>query len=325
MSRLKIDRFTVLILAAVLVAAILPVHGWGASALAWATKAGIFVLFFLYGARLSPQEALAGLRHWRLHAVILGFTFVLFPVLGLALSLASPALISPGLYAGVLFLCLVPSTVQSSVTFTSIARGNIAGAIVSASASNLLGVVVTPLLAVALMSTSGTATINPRSILDIVVQLLLPFVLGQLSRRWTAAWVGRHKGALKWFDQGVIVAVVYAAFSAGMREGIWTQIGWGDLLWLCLICIAVLTLMLWLTHLTALVLGFGRDDRIAIQFCGTKKSLATGVPMASVLFAGQSIGLIVLPLMIFHQLQLLACAALASHYAGSAEPGSPRS
>ncbi|MDO4783550.1 MAG: bile acid:sodium symporter family protein [Propionibacteriaceae bacterium] len=321
MSRLKIDRFTVLILAAVLVAAILPVHGWGATALSWATKVGIFVLFFLYGARLSPQEALAGLRHWRLHAVILAFTFVLFPVLGLALSLASPALISPGLYAGVLFLCLVPSTVQSSVTFTSIARGNIAGAIVSASASNLLGVVVTPLLAVALMSTTGTATINPRSILDIVVQLLLPFVLGQLSRPWSAAWVGRHKGALKWFDQGVIVAVVYAAFSAGMREGIWAQVGWADLVWLCVICIAVLALMLWLTHLTALVLGFGRDDRIAIQFCGTKKSLATGVPIASVLFAGQPIGLIVLPLMVFHQLQLLACAALASRYA--AQPDTP--
>lgn len=315
MSRLTIDRFTVLILSAVAVSAVLPVHGWGATALSWATKGGIFVLFFLYGARLSPQEALAGLKHWRLHLVILAFTYVLFPMLGLALSLATPWLIPLDLYTGILFLCLVPSTVQSSITFTSIAKGNVAGAIVSASLSNLLGVVVTPLLALGFMTTTGTATVNPRSILDVGLQLLLPFLLGQLSRPWSAEWVRRNRATLKWFDQGVIVAVVYGAFSSGMRERLWMQVNWLDLVWLCVICVGVLGLMLWLTSITALVLEFDRADRIAIQFCGTKKSLATGVPIASVLFAGQPIGLIVLPLMIFHQLQLLACAALASHYA----------
>lgn len=283
-------------------------------ALSWATKIGIFVLFFLYGARLSPHEALAGLKHWRLHLVILAFTYVAFPIIGLALSITSPGLISPAIYAGLLFCCLVPSTVQSSITFTSIAKGNVAGAIVSASASNLLGVFVTPLLALALMTTAGGAAIDPSSLLDVVVQLLLPFVLGQLSRRWTATWVQRNKATLKWFDQGVIVAVVYSAFSSGMREHIWTQLAWTDLAWLVAICCCVLALMLWLTHAAAKAFGFNRADRIAIQFCGTKKSLATGVPMASVLFVGQPIGLIVLPLMVFHQLQLLACAALASRY-----------
>lgn len=319
MPRLAIDRFTVMILAAVAVAAVLPAGGWFAAALTWGTKIAIAVLFFLYGARLSPDEAIAGLKHWRLHLVILGFTFVLFPLLGLALRVTTPALISPEIYLGLLFCCLVPSTVQSSITFTSIARGNVAGAIVSASASNLLGVFLTPLLVLALMTTTGDASVNPNSIVDVVVQLLVPFIVGQLSRRWTATWVSDHRATLRWFDQGVIVAVVYSAFSAGVREGIWSLVGWRDLAWLIVICCALLALMLALTHAVTRWLGFNRGDRIAIQFCGTKKSLATGVPMASVLFVGQPIGLIVLPLMIFHQLQLLACTVLASRYARQAD------
>ncbi len=312
-----IDPFLTAIIVAAVVATLLPARGVGADVLSWATKVAIFCLFFLYGARLHPKETVAGLKHWRLHVVILAFTFVAFPALGAALHWLTPFPLSDALYPGLLYVTLCPSTVQSSINLTSIAKGNVAGAIVSASASNLLGVFFTPLLAIALMNTTGNANVGLGSILDLCAQILLPFVLGQLSRRWTASFVERHK-KLKLFDQASIVMVVYSAFSEGVREGIWGMVNVGEIVVLILVCLAVLALMLWLTWFVARRLGFNRADAIAIQFCGTKKSLATGLPMATVLFAGQPIGLIMLPLMIFHQAQLMACSALASRYARTA-------
>lgn len=310
----RIDRFLLAIVTAAVVASLLPAQGVMVDVVAWATKVAVAVLFFVYGVRLKPEQALAGLKHWRLHLTILALTYLLFPLIGWSLQVLSPWLLSPSLYAGVLYLTLLPSTVQSSINFTSIAKGNVAGAIVSASASNMLGVFLTPLLCWALMSTSGGIAIDPSSILDIIGQLLVPFILGQLSRRWTADWVAAHP-RLKLFDQGVVVLVVYSAFSAGMREHMWQQVSITDLLVLLGVCLVVLAGMLWFSHWLAVRLGFDRADVIAIQFCGTKKSLATGLPMANVLFAGSPIGLLVLPLMIFHQAQLMACGSLASRYA----------
>lgn len=312
-----------MILIAAVLGSVLPATGLAVPVLDWATKVAIALLFYLYGARLSTHEAIAGLKHWRLHAVILSFTYVVFPLIGVALGVLSGRVLTPALYAGLLFMCLVPSTVQSSIAFTSIARGNVAGAIVSASASNLLGVFITPLLVLLLMSTSGEAAISASSVLDITLQLLVPFMVGQLTRRWVADFVTRNKAWLKYVDQGVIVLVVYAAFSAGRREHMWTQVGLSDIAVVTLVCLALLALMLWLTWRVAGRLHFNRADRIAIQFCGTKKSLATGVPMASVIFVGQPIGLIVLPLMIFHQAQLLACTVLSARYARQADAQPP--
>ncbi len=316
---MKLDGFLIAIILAAVVASFLPASGVGAEVLSWATKIAIFCLFFLYGARLHPEEAIKGLKHWRLHLTILAFTFVVFPLVGLLLGLLPAWALAPALIPGMVYVTLCPSTVQSSINFTSIARGNVAGAIVSASASNLLGVFVTPLLAIALMNTTGKANVGLGSIVDLVVQILLPFILGQLSRRWTADFVARHK-KLKLFDQASIVLVVYAAFSQGIREGIWTMVGWADIVALVVVCLVLLVFMLWLTWFSAKRLGFNRADAIAIQMCGTKKSLATGLPMAVVLFAGQPIGLIMLPLMVFHQAQLMACSWLASRYARDPEP-----
>ncbi len=313
--RVKIDWFVLAILAAALTASILPATGAAVPLLDWTTKVLIAILFFLYGARLSPQESLQGLKHWRLHLVIFGFTFVLFPLIGVAMRLLQPLVLSPELYLGMLWVTLVPSTVQSSINFTSIAKGNVAGAIVSASFSNLIGVFVTPLLAIALMTTSGGMAISTSSIVDLVCQLLLPFLVGQLSRPWTADFVKRHK-KLKLVDQGSIILVVYAAFSHGMREHMWSTVSVWAIVKLVVLCVVLVAVMLWLTWTVARALGFDRGDAIAIQFCGTKKSLATGVPMATVLFAGMpNVALIVLPLMVFHQVQLMACGALAGRYA----------
>ncbi len=314
-SRWRPDGFLLAILLAVGVATLLPATGGAAHGLDWAIRVLIAVLFFMYGGRLAPAEALAGLAHWRLHAVILAFTYLVFPLLGLALLPLQGRALSPELYAGILFLCAIPSTVQSSIAFTSIAGGNVAGAIVSASVSNLLGVVLTPLLVLVLLASGARLELQGGAILDLVLQLLIPFVLGQLSRRWSAGWLAANHRWLKYVDRGVIVLVVYAAFSKGMVERMWSTVGWADIGVLTAILLVLLAAVLWGTLAVARALRFDRGDQIAIQFCGTKKSLATGLPMAVVLFPGQPVGLLVLPLMLFHQLQLMACAVVAQRWA----------
>ena len=310
----RLDPFLVGILTTVAVAGLLPASGTALNIFTWAAKIAIGLLFFLYGARLSTREAFEGLRHWRLHLTILATTFALFPLLGLATKMLVPTVLTEPLYLGVLYLCLLPSTVQSSIALVSVARGNIAGAVVSASASSLLGIVVTPLLVALTMTTQGV-TFSASAVLDIVLMLLVPFLVGQLLRRWIGGWVGRHGGPLRIVDRGSILLVVYVAFSRGMNEGIWSSLSLGRLLALAGVCLVLLALVLALTWFGAPRLGFAYEDRATILFCGSTKSLATGLPMATVLFPGQPIGLIVLPLMLFHQIQLLVCAAIAARLA----------
>jgi sodium/bile acid cotransporter 7 len=311
-KKIRIDAFLVLIILTAVVATIFPVTGQGVTVMSWAQRIAVAILFFLYGTRLERAEAIAGLKHWRLHILILGFTYGVFPLIGLSLFWLN-GMMDQDLYRGLLWICIVPGTVQSAINFTSIARGNVAGAVVSSSISNLLGVFITPLLAIALMSTTGLH-ISASSIIDISLQVLAPFIVGQLLRKWCAPFVLRHK-KLKYFDQVTIAMMVYIAFSAGVREGVWQRTSVPAVVALTGICLALLALMLWLTWFVAGKLGFNRRDQIAIQFCGTKKSLTTGVPMASVLFPAASVGFIVLPLMIFHQAQIMTCSVLATSYA----------
>lgn len=310
----KLDPLIVLILCAVGVATIAPARGGFADTFDVLTNIGIALLFFLYGARLSTREAINGIKHWKLHLTILAFTFAVYPLIGLALRPLT-LFIPHDLYLGILYLTLVPSTVQSSVAFTSVAKGNVAGAIVSASASNLAGVVLTPLLVMALMGAGDGIHIDSSVFLEISVLLLLPFALGQLTRRWVGK-IAASK-ATKIVDRGSIVMVVYAAFSKGMVDGIWSQISVWQILFHIAFSAALVFFMLWLTRLVGRALGFSREDTIAIEFCGSKKSLATGLPMASVIFASgaTSLGLLILPLMIYHQVQLMICASVAARYA----------
>ena len=310
----KPDPLIVLIILAVIIAIIAPARGNFADIFGQLTNVAIALLFFLYGARLSTQEALNGLKHWRLHLTILAFTFVVYPLIGIALRPLT-AVISHDMYLGILFLTLVPSTVQSSVAFTSIAKGNVAGAIVSASASNLVGVIITPLLVMLLMGTGGEVHIDTSVFGEIALLLLAPFVLGQLTRRWVGK-VAQSK-ATKVVDRGSIAMVVYSAFSKGVVDGIWSSISLWDLAFLVVFAAAFVAFMLWLTRKASQKMGFNRADTIAIEFCGSKKSLATGLPIASVIFAsgGASLGLLILPLMIYHQVQLMMCSWLAARYA----------
>ncbi|MGW7331821.1 bile acid:sodium symporter family protein [Streptomyces sp. NPDC054840] len=308
-ARLPLDPYILALLTTVGLAALLPARGPAAAAADIASTAAVALLFFLYGARLSTREAVAGLRHWRLHLTVLACTFVLFPLLGLAARGLVPSLLTAPLYGGLLFLCLVPSTVQSSIAFTSIARGNVPAAICAGSFSSLAGIVLTPLLAAGLLD-GDAGGFSLDSLLKITLQLLLPFLLGQALRPSVGGFLVRHKQVLGYVDRGSILLVVYAAFSAGVVAGIWHQVSLPRLAALLLVEAVLLTVMLLVTWYGAARLGFGRADRIAVQFAGSKKSLAAGLPMASVLF-GPHAALAVLPLMLFHQMQLMVCAVIA--------------
>jgi sodium/bile acid cotransporter 7 len=312
LTRVPVDTFLLALLAVVTLAALFPATGTAADVLDVATKVAIALLFLLYGVRLSPTEALHGLKHWRLHLLVLAATFVVFPILGLAARALVPSVLTPGLYTGVLFLCLVPSTVQSSIAFTSIAHGNVPAAIVSASLSNILGVALTPLLVVLLMHTTGAPRVGGSAVLDIVLQLLLPFVAGQLLRPWLAAWVHRHAFVTKAFDRGSILLVVYTAFSMSMAENIWSSVSPWRVVAVAGVCTALLAIMLGFTVGVSRLARLNRADAAVVLFCGSKKSLASGLPMALVFFGTGAVGLIMLPLMLFHQIQLFVCAIIAS-------------
>lgn len=311
LAKLKIDGYILALFGMVVLASVLPVSGEAATIVGWVVKIAIALLFFLHGAKLSREAVVAGLTHWRLHLTILAFTFVLFPALGLLIS--KSGVLSPTLSSGILFLCCLPSTVQSSIAFTSIGRGNVAAAVCAASASNLLGIFLTPVLVGVLMQAHGDVG-GWGSIRSIIIQLLVPFVAGQLVRPWVKGWIEKHKALVGQVDRGSILLVVYSAFSAAVVGGIWKIVSIPELFLLLAVCAALLAVVMVATVFGARALGFSKPDEVAIVFCGSKKSLATGVPMAGILFPGATAGVLVLPLMLFHQIQLMACSVIAQRY-----------
>jgi solute carrier family 10 (sodium/bile acid cotransporter), member 7 len=318
MSRFMPDRFTIMLVCAVILASFLPIYGQPAYWFGIATDIAIGLLFFLHGARLSREVVVGGLLHWRLHLTILATTFVIFPLLGLAIGFLPESILPAPLYAGILFLCVLPSTVQSSIAFTSMANGNVPAAIVSASGSNLFGMFLTPLLASLVMSTTGEGGgVSADAIEKIALQLLAPFVIGQLLQPFIGNWIRARKKLLAPVDRGGILMVVYLAFSTAVIEGIWRTFSLTDIAAVIVTDIVLLAIVMVITMYGSRLLGFSKEDEIAITFCGSKKSLASGVPMANAIFAGQSsaIGAIVLPIMLFHQIQLMVCAVLAQKYA----------
>ena len=312
------DGFGLAVIACVIVASVLPARGHGATLFEWLTTGAIMLLFFLHGAKLSREAVMEGLGHWRLHLLVLASTFVLFPILGLAGQAVGGRLIDPSVAAGFVFMGLLPSTVQSSIAFTSVGKGNVAAAVCSASASNLIGIFLTPLLAKLLMakySGGGGFEDSIHSVEQICEELLLPFIAGHLSRPFTARWINARRKLVGMVDRSSILFIVYTAFSASVVEGLWKRLSAGDIAIVLVIDGAILAAALAITTAVSRALGFSRTDEVAIVFCGSKKSMASGIPMANILFAGQAISLIVLPLMLFHQIQLMTCAAIARRYA----------
>jgi sodium/bile acid cotransporter 7 len=323
------DPFTAMILVAVLVASVLPCRGALASAFHVLTVAAVVVLFFLHGAKLSREAVLAGMGHWRLHLLVVTATFVVFPLCGLVLRPVLLRLVGPELYEGMIFLCALPATVQSAIVFTSIAGGNVPAAICSASLSTLLGVVLTPLILGITGSHHESGGIALSGVRDVALEILLPFVAGQVARRFLARWLAARASVVAFVDRGTIVLVVYVAFSDAVVQHLWERVSGRELAGLVVASAILLGAVLTFTAQASRWLGFSREDQIAIVFGGSKKSLTSGVAMANVLFAPSLVGVMVLPLMLFHQMQLMACALLARRYArehmkdqGNDDPGS---
>lgn len=274
-------------------------------------KLGVALIFFLHGLTLSFEALSAGTRKWRLHALVQCSTFVLFPLLGLLLLVFSGTHVGPDLRAGLFFLCALPSTVSSSVALTAAARGNVAGAVFNATLSSLLGVVLTPLWLSVVLGTSGHALPFGSVVLDLVLWLVLPLAVGQAMRPLLGKLAARHKKRINVADRLTILLLVYTSFCDSVKGGVW-QSGATPLLVASGASLVLLLVALGLTWAAGSALGFDRPDRIAALFCGSKKTLASGVPMARLIFGGApSLALILLPIMIYHPLQLVVGGWLA--------------
>ncbi|WP_313535596.1 bile acid:sodium symporter family protein [Sphingomonas sp.] len=309
-----IDPYLLMLLGTVGLAALFPARGMWASIADEAVTIAVALLFFLYGARLAPSAIWAGLTNWRLQLTVFLSTFLIFPILGLGAYAIASHVLPSGIALGLLFLCLLPSTVQSSIAFTSIARGNVPAALCSASLSNLIGVIVTPLLAALLLPSNSGTGISLSQLESIAMQILLPFAAGQAARPLIGGFILKHRLLTMIVDRGSILLVVYAAFSEGMVAGVWGRVSLTDLALVLAFNAVLLGIVIATTRIGSRRLGFSKEDEIAIVFCGSKKSMASGIPMATILFPGGAVSLIVLPLMIFHQLQLFVCAVLARKY-----------
>lgn len=279
------------------------------------TKAGVALIFFLHGAALPLAALKAGTLRWPLHAVVQLTTFLLFPLLGLLVITAAGPALSPDLRLGIFYLCALPSTVSSSIAFTAAARGNVPAAVFNATLSGLLGVFLTPLWIGLLLTTAGHALPLGRVIGDLALWLLLPLALGQASRPAIGAFVTAHRRRIGLVDRATILLLVYTSFADSFRQGVWTGHGLGLILSLSVGAVALFALVAALVSRVCSTLGFSTEDRITAILCGSKKTLASGVPMASLIFgAHPGLGVILLPIMLYHQLQLVLCAWLVERW-----------
>lgn len=321
MRRFLPDAFVVSLFLATAFAAVFPAIGWLRDAMDALVQGAIALLFFFHGLRLSRGSVIAGFGHWRLHSAILAVTFLAYPLAALGMATALPQALSPELWVGMLFLACVPSTVQSSISLISIAKGNVPAAVAQAAASNLAGIILTPLVASALIAVQG-AELPLSNVWKIAGQLLLPFVLGHFLRPWLFRYAEPHLKRMALLDKAVIVLVVYAAFSTATREGIWQRLDGGTILIVIGLCLLLLALGMAMAIATAKLSGFDRPDALTLFHAGSLKSLATGVPMAQILIAPAQLGMVIIPLMIFHQLQLIIHTMVANRQGATvgAEP-----
>lgn len=314
----RVDWFLAALVAVSVLAFVWPEPGAHGGALhpELANKLGVALIFLLHGASLSLAALRAGLLQVKVHAAIQAVTFVAFPLVGLLVLAALPAgLVSAELRLGLFFLCALPSTVSSSVTLTAAAHGNVPVAVFNATLSSLLGVILTPLwVGLRLRTSGGSLPLGP-VVLDLCLWLVLPFLLGQLARPWCGEFVSRHRRSLARLDRATILLLVYTSFCDSVVGGVWTAQRPSALLLTFGLSGLLLALMLVGSNGLGKALGLAREERIALMFCGSKKTLASGVPMARVMFgASPSLGVVLLPILIYHPLQLVICGWLASRF-----------
>ncbi len=308
------DRFILLLVATLIAATLLPATGTALTAIGWLSNAAIFLLFFLHGARLSPQAVVDGAKRWRLQTAILAFGYLGFPVVMLGTTHLLAGRFSPELLMGLVFLGVLPTTVQSSIAYASIARGNVAASVIAAAASNLIGVVLTPLLFAIIASTAFGQT-SLSGIGKVALLLLLPFALGQLLRVRVLPTVQRHAKIAGMMDKLTIVLAVYVAFSDAATQGLWSRVSAAELLELAAVVFALLIAAFAGAWSVGSAMKLNPADRATMLFSGAHKSLATGAPMARILFPPALAGAVILPLMLYHQMQLMLSAVIAARLA----------
>lgn len=319
-TRIKPDWFMLGMVVAVALAWIFP--GPGADG-GWMhpellTKIGVALVFFLHGLAISFEAMRAGMLRWKLHLVVQGCTFLFFPIIGLIVLWCGKGWIPEDAGMGFFYLCALPSTVSSSVAMTAAARGNVAAAVFNATLSSLIGIVLTPIWVSLVMehSADGQGMEYGKVMLDLVQWLLVPLIAGQLLRPVFGAWAARNKKTIHIVDRGTILLLVYTSFCDSMQWGVWSGHGYGLLLGTALAALVLFAVVLATTNFTARLLGFSEEDRITAVFCGSKKSLAQGIPMARLIFGSNpALGIILLPILIYHPLQLFICGILASRWA----------
>lgn len=309
-----VDPLTASIVAVLVLGLVLPAAGGVGRALDGVRDGAIVLLFLLYGARMPSREILRALAVVRLQGTLLAATFVVFPLLGLAVQLLPDAMLPAEVRRGLLYLSILPSTVQSSVVLTGVARGDVPAALTGATVSNVTGVLATPLLAVLLLDAGGTGGAGS-VLLPALGMLLAPFVVGQLLQPLVGSWLRAHGGLTRVTDRATILLVVYTSVSEARLSGAWDSVTPLVLVVLLVVCAVLLAVMLALTWWGGGRLGLDRGGRIALLMCGSKKSAATGLPMSTVLFAPSVAAGLALPVIVYHQLQLTVCAVLARRLA----------
>ncbi len=319
MTRLIPDRFVLMLLGALVTAWLLPARGGALAVLQDGIFIGIFLLFFLHGLRLPRGEVVKATRGWRAQSAMLGFSFAVMPLAGWVLAhMAGPVLpasLPMSLIVGIIYLAVLPSTVQSAISYASIAGGNVATSVVGAALSNLAGIVLTPALVALLIGAAG-AGMGSGVVVKIATMLLLPFALGQLAQRPFGPWAQRQKALLSLFDRGVILLAVYIAFAGAVSSGALAMLDGRVLAELMVLLAALLAFAFSGAWALGGLLGLERADRISLLFAGAHKSIATGAPMAAILF-GADAGLVILPAILYHMMQLLVSAPAAGRLARS--------
>lgn len=317
--RFKPDNFTLALVATVTLASFLPASGVAATFLDAATTVVIALLFFLHGSKLSRQAIWDGIGHWRLHLIVTLTTFAVFPLIGWLMQPVLRHVLPAELVLGMLFLCALPATVQSAIALTALARGNVPAAVCSASGSTLMGIILTPLLVSLLLSQNASSNNAMQAVGKIALLLLLPFVLGHLARPWTARWLQKLGSKVRIIDQGSILLVVYTAFSGAVIAGLWQKMPLLSIAALFVCCATVLACSMGWCIWISRKMGLSRADEATVLFCGAQKSLVSGIPMAQVLFSSALVGPMLLPIMLFHPMQLMVSAVIAGRYARQCE------
>lgn len=316
LSRAGLDWFLLALIGVVALAYFQPGLGSKASLVPWKsiTSTGVALVFFFYGLKLSVEKLRAGMRNWRLHTLVQLATFVLFPALAL---LVRPFFGAGGgdlLWQSIFFLCALPSTVSTSVVMVSIAGGNLPAAIFNASISSLLGIIITPLLTSLFLHTAADSSHLWGLAVQLLWQVVLPVGAGVLLNSRFGSFAERNKAGLRYFDQITILLIVFTAFCDSFAEGIFSRYQPADIVKLGAGMVGLYLLVFSIIWGLSRLLRFSRADQIVAVFCGSKKSLVHGSVMASLLFpASAATGLILLPLMLYHALQIVLASSMAQY------------